>query len=132
MRDEPAIALERVTPLEFLEEVYSCNDLPLPVRMRAATAAAPYVHPKLQAIAHYDGGGIGDRMQKAKQMHIARQVVSGRLAFEDLREAERPSEALLEAARASPVPSFAGDGSASCQTCSGSLAGCHSIPIRDR
>jgi hypothetical protein len=45
---------ERVTPLEFLEEVYSCEDLPLRDRMKAAIEAAPFVHPKLAmtAVAH--------------------------------------------------------------------------------
>ena len=42
---------ERPTPLEFLEAVYLNNDLPLSVRMRAAVECAPYVHPKLTAIA---------------------------------------------------------------------------------
>src|SRR5262249_20081221 len=57
--------VERMTPLEFLEEVYTCNDLPLPTRMKAATAAAPYVHPKLAATAILTSGDMGDRLDRA-------------------------------------------------------------------
>ena len=48
---------EEVTPLEFLEAVYSNEKLPLTVRMRAAIEAAPYKHPKLSAaaIGHFEG-----------------------------------------------------------------------------
>jgi hypothetical protein len=38
-------------PLEFLKAVYLNEGLPLAVRMRAAIEAAPYVPPKLSAIA---------------------------------------------------------------------------------
>ena len=42
---------EQPSPLEFPRAVYLNNDLPLTVRMRAAVECAPYVHPKLTAIA---------------------------------------------------------------------------------
>ena len=38
---------ERVSPLDFLEEVYTCEELPVGTRLRAAIGAAPFVHPKL-------------------------------------------------------------------------------------
>lgn len=39
------------TPLDFLKAVYLNEDLPLTVRMRAASEAAQYMHPKLGAVA---------------------------------------------------------------------------------
>jgi hypothetical protein len=42
---------EKPSPLDFLKAVYLNEELPLSVRMRAAAEAAPYVHPKLGAIA---------------------------------------------------------------------------------
>lgn len=56
-----------VTPLEFLRAVY-CNDqLPLSVRMRAAVEAAPYVHPKLSAVAvgHMTGSDFASALDRA-------------------------------------------------------------------
>ena len=42
---------EEPTPLDFLKAVYLNEGLPLTVRMRAATEAAPYMHAKLGAMA---------------------------------------------------------------------------------
>jgi hypothetical protein len=39
------------TPLEFLRVVYCNEGLPVSVRLRAATEAAQYMHPKLGAVA---------------------------------------------------------------------------------
>ena len=39
------------TPLDFLKAVYLNEALPLSVRMRAASEAAPYMHAKLTAVA---------------------------------------------------------------------------------
>jgi hypothetical protein len=45
--EDTLAALNGRTSLAFLQAVY-CNDgLPLHVRMKAATAALPYEHPKL-------------------------------------------------------------------------------------
>jgi len=43
---------EQPTPLEFLRSIYSDEGVPLPVRMKAAIEAAPYVHPKLSVVAN--------------------------------------------------------------------------------
>jgi hypothetical protein len=43
------------TPLEFLQSIFRDETVPLPVRMKAAIEAAPYVHPKLTAIANIVG-----------------------------------------------------------------------------
>ena len=58
---------DRPTPLEFLEAVYLNNDLPLSVRMRAAVECAPYVHPKLTAIAtsSMDGDHFAAMLERA-------------------------------------------------------------------
>ena len=53
------------TPLEFLTTVYTDNELPLSTRMRAAMAAAPYVHAKLEAHALLTDGDLGDRLDRA-------------------------------------------------------------------
>jgi|SRR5215467_7666735 len=78
----PPVAEDPVTPLEFLETVYSCNELALPVRMRAAIAAAQYRHPKLAVQVNANIDDLGDRLAKAKeakrQLDLAR--AEGRLS----------------------------------------------------
>jgi hypothetical protein len=93
--------LDRITPLEFLEEVYSCNDLPLSTRMKAATAAAPFMHPKLQAIAIMPGGDMKERLEAAHRRRLARQVARGEVTLAQL-TGPTPTEAELEEARQSP------------------------------
>jgi hypothetical protein len=41
-------------PLSFLQAVYTDDELPLSVRLKAAIAAAPFVHPKLSVTAVTD------------------------------------------------------------------------------
>lgn len=107
--DEDKFMLEHVSPLEFLSEVFNCNELPLAVRMRAATAAAPFVHPKLAAVAHYDGGSIGEKLNRGRRMYIAKQVVTGQKKLLDLRPDDRPTaDELAEARNRKPLD----DGSA--------------------
>jgi hypothetical protein len=53
---------ELVSPLEFLQSVYSDPQVPLSVRMKAAIEAAPYVHPKLTISANFNSG-LGSRME---------------------------------------------------------------------
>lgn len=54
-----------VTPLDFLRAVYCNPNLPLPVRMRAAIEAAPFVHPKLSATAFVSGDSFAERLDRA-------------------------------------------------------------------
>jgi hypothetical protein len=57
----------KVTPLEFFEAVYQDERLPLTVRMRAASEAAPYVHPKLSAVGvgYINADGFAERLERA-------------------------------------------------------------------
>jgi hypothetical protein len=61
------------TPLDFLRSIYSNEAVPLPVRMRAAIEAAPYVHPKLavsiNADAHF-GKIIEERMRARGRTNV--------------------------------------------------------------
>jgi hypothetical protein len=41
---------DKPTPLEYLVSVYTDEDNPINVRLDAAKAAAPYVHPRLSAV----------------------------------------------------------------------------------
>lgn len=43
------------TPLEFLQAVYRSSAQPMTHRLKAATAAASFVHPKLSVSAHVEG-----------------------------------------------------------------------------
>ncbi len=60
------------SPLDFLYAVFRNNDLPLTTRMRAAEAAAPFVHPKLAAVlsASISGDEFGDRLEAARKRLI--------------------------------------------------------------
>jgi hypothetical protein len=65
--DDEEISLPRrdVSPLEFLRAVYMNETVALPVRMKAAVEALPFVHPKLSISAHVDGEGFADRLERA-------------------------------------------------------------------
>jgi len=58
MNNEPS-------PLEFLRAVYLNDGLPLSVRLRAAIEAAPYVHPKLSAVAVMSSDDFSARLERA-------------------------------------------------------------------
>jgi hypothetical protein len=65
-----------VTPLEFLEAVYSNEELPLPVRLRVAIEAAPYVHPKLSATASVImGDDFAARLERAIDRSNAARII---------------------------------------------------------
>jgi hypothetical protein len=48
------------TSLDFLQAVYRNEELPLSVRMRAATAAIPYEHARLAVVAQLHAGWAAD------------------------------------------------------------------------
>jgi hypothetical protein len=51
-------AAKGITPLEYLLSVMRDESQSLPIRLDAAKASAPYIHPRLNAIEHGgDGGG---------------------------------------------------------------------------
>jgi hypothetical protein len=52
-----------VTPLEFLEAVYTNEGVPLLTRLKAAVEAAPYCHPKLAMQINASYANLGDRME---------------------------------------------------------------------
>ncbi len=53
------------SPLDFLCAVFRDTGQPMARRMRAAEAAAPFVHPKLAVTATLDGEGFAAKMEKA-------------------------------------------------------------------
>jgi hypothetical protein len=61
-----AVVQQRVTPLEFLQQVYHSEDVPLNVRLRAAIECAPYCHPKLSAtLLIPPDGDFAQRLERA-------------------------------------------------------------------
>ena len=54
-----------LSPLDFLRAVYLNEAIPLPMRMRAAVEAAPYIHPKLSATAILEAGDLAERLERA-------------------------------------------------------------------
>lgn len=62
---ESEVALPaNASPLDFLCAVFRDTGQPMARRMRAAEAAAPFVHPKLAVTATLDGG-FADRLEAA-------------------------------------------------------------------
>jgi hypothetical protein len=59
--------MDEPIPLDFLKAVYLNEGLPLTVRMRAAIEAAPYMHPKLGAVAvgYMNADGFAARLERA-------------------------------------------------------------------
>jgi hypothetical protein len=51
--------------LDFLRAIYLNEELPLSVRMRAASVALPFEMPKLSAVAVMNGDDFGSRMDRA-------------------------------------------------------------------
>jgi hypothetical protein len=79
---KPPAKPKAATPLEFFEAVYMNPDLPLGTRLRAATEAAKYVRPRLEAIATYnhDGGFAEhlDRLRLARERSEKAKLVSAK------------------------------------------------------
>jgi len=58
--------------IDFLRACYRNNDLPLPIRMRAAMACLPFEHPKLMVAAQITENSLAElldrRLEKIKQL----------------------------------------------------------------
>jgi hypothetical protein len=88
------------TSLDLLQAVYRNPDVPLPVRMRAAIAAAPYEHPRLSITANVEGKDIGLLLERA----IERSLQAGTVINGVAREVPQGPPVRL------PVPSPPGPG----------------------
>jgi hypothetical protein len=77
---KPPAKPKAATPLEFLEAVYMNPDLPLGTRLRAATEAAKYVHPRLMAVANYNNGEDFAEVLEARR--LARAKIEGMKVIE--------------------------------------------------
>ena len=58
--------MDDLTPLEFLKAVYTNEALSLHARLKAAAAAAPFVHPKFAVIAQTTSEDLVERLEKAR------------------------------------------------------------------
>ncbi len=57
---EPTVELgPDATPLQFLQAVYCNENVPLSARLKAATEAAQYVHPRLAVTGVIESQGLG-------------------------------------------------------------------------
>src|SRR5262245_50871914 len=76
--EEPQVGLTpRATPLEFLQAVYCNEGLSIHVRLKAASEAAQYVHPKLAVTANIDSTDFASRLDRAvKASSSAPRVIS--------------------------------------------------------
>jgi hypothetical protein len=63
--DEIDLPQRDVSPLEFLRAVYMNEQVALPVRIKCAVEALPFVHPKLSISAYVEGEGFADRLERA-------------------------------------------------------------------
>ena len=80
------------TPLDFLRSIYMDEDVPLHTRMKAATEAAAYVHPKLSAVLVGNGG---DKFAEMLDAAIARSRAA---------QAQAPQPKLIEPPKLEPLP----------------------------
>jgi hypothetical protein len=72
---------DRPTPLEFLEEVYLNEQLPLTVRMRAAIEAAPYRHSKKPSRLEI-ADDFGTKLERAIRASNRALLIEGRVVRE--------------------------------------------------
>src|SRR5262249_58477816 len=79
----------QITPLEFLEAVYSNEELPLSARLKAASDAAQYVHPKLAVTANVVGD-FADRLDRA--IEASRKVIEAKPMIEANDTVSDPSD----------------------------------------
>jgi hypothetical protein len=60
---EPEPVPANVSPLDFLCSIYRNAGLPLATRIRAATSAAQYCHPRISVLVP-PGGNIAERLER--------------------------------------------------------------------
>ena len=65
--DDSLLVPADATPLDFLSAIYRDAAQPMARRLKAAIAAAQYVHPKLAVVANVNGADIGARVDQARQ-----------------------------------------------------------------
>src|SRR5262249_48147548 len=63
--EEDQVLPPNASPLDFLMAVVRDDELPLSTRIRAATAALPFVHPKLGVHVTIDGRDLAERLDAA-------------------------------------------------------------------
>lgn len=89
-----------MAPLEFLQAVYSDDELPLSVRLKAAIAAAPFVHPKLSVVAVTDDASdFAAKLERCRARSAMVQTIEARAE-----PAEPPSRPCSDLRLAPPVP----------------------------
>lgn len=73
---KPPAKPKAATPLEFFEAVYMNPDLPLGTRLKAATEAAKYVHPRVMAVANLNANGMafGDELETRRAARDGRLI----------------------------------------------------------
>jgi len=66
-KSEQPDRIDGVNALAFLQAIYRCAEVPLPVRMRAAIEALPFESPKLSATAVLTSDDFASRLERALQ-----------------------------------------------------------------
>jgi hypothetical protein len=64
---------EDVTSLRFLQAIYRNPEVPLSVRMRAASIALPFESPKLAVVATVNAGDFADQLERA--INASRKII---------------------------------------------------------
>ena len=89
MSDEVIPGFSDQSPLDFLRSVYTNENLPLHARLKAAAAAAPFVHPKLAVVATTTTEDLVERLERAREATM--KVVTSRPV--QVLEPPKPSQA---------------------------------------
>jgi hypothetical protein len=72
---------DRPTSLEFLQAVYLNEQLPLSVRLSAATEALPFEHPRMSAVAvgYLTANDFATRLDRALEASNRAKLIEGRV-----------------------------------------------------
>jgi hypothetical protein len=91
------------SPLDFLRRVYLDARQSLPVRLKAAIAAANYCHPRLAITAQVqEGGSIADRIERARKRSEG--ILEARFQEEVERRLRALAAPAVIEAKAPPLP----------------------------